>query len=199
MLGQIKGKKASKVDQESCRPEILLSSSRGSIDLYTLLTLLNLPHHHKALEEQKFSLDLLVASQRSLMDRSWLHDNLLEIGLGEDEISILMAECDQIYRHFHDEETQAQSSSSLHHGNAPKKIRTSATDHKLDLFSAPSSVVPILGPKGKSSRFKGVSRLRAEWHARVSRNGKNYDLGFYNDEAEAGLAYARAVWILNHP
>jgi hypothetical protein len=49
------------------------------------------------------------------------------------------------------------------------------------------------GPRGKSSRFKGVcwDRFRRRWVVHVCFNGKNLFLGAFTDEAEAARAYDR--------
>lgn len=43
-------------------------------------------------------------------------------------------------------------------------------------------------PKGQS-RFKGVSRYRERWHARIKVPGRRIDLGSFHDEESAARAY----------
>jgi hypothetical protein len=42
---------------------------------------------------------------------------------------------------------------------------------------------------GRSSVFKGVTRVRGGWHAQIKHGGKNYHLGNFESERDAALAY----------
>lgn len=48
--------------------------------------------------------------------------------------------------------------------------------------------------RGGASKYKGVDlRGGNRWRARIRVNGKRYDLGYFDTEREAGLAYNEAV------
>jgi D-serine deaminase-like pyridoxal phosphate-dependent protein len=52
-------------------------------------------------------------------------------------------------------------------------------------------ITPRKDPKKRTSRFVGVSwnRQYQKWWAKVTAEGKRYDLGFFADEVEAARAY----------
>lgn len=48
--------------------------------------------------------------------------------------------------------------------------------------------------KNRTSKFKGVSRYRdGRWLAQISKDGKNYFLGYHVSEIDAAMAYAEAA------
>lgn len=47
--------------------------------------------------------------------------------------------------------------------------------------------------KGCSSQYRGVSRRKNNWEASIKRRGKSFNLGNYNTEIEAALAYNKAA------
>ena len=74
-----------------------------------------------------------------------------------------------------------------------------ASQEKLDLTGVPMQV-PIMKPNGKgssTSKYKGVSFNKAsnKWQAHISidGNGKQRHVGFYVNEEDAAIDYARAV------
>ena len=52
------------------------------------------------------------------------------------------------------------------------------------------------GTIGAVSQFKGVSRKRDKWRARIVVNGVEHNLGVFETEIAAGLAYKQASRLL---
>jgi hypothetical protein len=48
-------------------------------------------------------------------------------------------------------------------------------------------------PRGGISRYKGVSRNREKWQARIKVDGKQSHLGIFTDEEDAARAYDAAA------
>jgi hypothetical protein len=49
------------------------------------------------------------------------------------------------------------------------------------------------GRKNSTSQYKGVSRKRNRWRARITIDGKQFQLGSFTDEVDAAIAYDLAA------
>ena len=47
----------------------------------------------------------------------------------------------------------------------------------------------IVKPKEKTSKYRGVSKFRGQYYARISHNGKSKFIGSYSNELDAARAY----------
>ncbi len=55
----------------------------------------------------------------------------------------------------------------------------------LNIITQQENVAKDAGWKISSSKFRGVSKLRNKWTARICKNGKHYYLGVYDTQEEA--------------
>ena len=82
--------------------------------------------------------------------------------------------------------------------NDKKKKRRKKSQKFIDLTGVPPQL-PILrssSGKGGSSQYQGVSFHKAikKWNAKTKIDGKQHSIGYYDNEEEAAIDYARAVF-----
>ncbi len=78
-----------------------------------------------------------------------------------------------------------------------KTKRRRRADKFIDLTDVPPQSPILRGvEKGSASKYKGVtfSKTINKWQARIQIDGKNHCIGYYEDEEEAAVDYARAVF-----
>lgn len=98
----------------------------------------------------------------------------------------------------------------LHHlvwiyynGNLPEgvidHVNRDKTDNRIENLREASKQQNTFNREGNHSavsQFKGVSKKRDKWRARITVDGVECSLGSFNSEIEAGLAYKQAAKLL---
>ena len=80
--------------------------------------------------------------------------------------------------------------------DASETIKRNKRSQLIDLTDVPPQL-PIMSSKRRgSSKYQGVSywKTRNKWRAKITIDGKSYFIGYYENEEEAAIDYARAVF-----
>jgi hypothetical protein len=90
-----------------------------------------------------------------------------------------------------------------HHGSLPSgvidHINRDKTDNRIENLREATPQQNNFNREGNTnavSQFKGVSKKRDRWRARITVDGVEHSLGSFDTEIEAGLAYKAAAKLL---
>jgi len=81
--------------------------------------------------------------------------------------------------------------------DAEEKKRRKRTQKLIDLTDVPAQPPILKSSRKGTSKYHGVSKASKKWKAQIAIDGKTHYIGNYDNEEQAGIDYARAVFKYN--
>uniref|UniRef100_A0A7S2P2U4 AP2/ERF domain-containing protein n=1 Tax=Skeletonema marinoi TaxID=267567 RepID=A0A7S2P2U4_9STRA len=78
-----------------------------------------------------------------------------------------------------------------------EKKRRKRTQKLIDLTDVPAQPPILKSSRKGTSKYHGVSKASKKWKAQIAIDGKTHYIGNYDNEEQAGIDYARAVFKYN--